>query len=716
MNNQWLTIEQIGGDIVLKKCSQDAVGLIEIPENVTCIADDAFEESNVTIKKLPEGLKAIGKNAFAGCSFYKPLVNLPESLEKIGENAFGWTDIMGLYIPASVTQIDGKILPGSCKLVIVDEGNSIYDSRNNCNAIIETASGKLIEGCENADIPYGVKEIGEYAFDHSTLMKIDLPDTLITIGKNAFFEISCPDDTVVEIPSSVKEIGDNAFYTDLWGCGLNIIIDGDTDIKLGTDITYSLAEVEVDNEEIRWTLENVRFGDECAGYSFAEKIEEIPSNCLRYSICQDIVEEIHIPVNVKHICEEAFDGCANLKKVVIYNSDVEIDLTAFSNCLSLTSIVDGYGNPIKVKDALLFYANPHKFVVEGKLDVPDGVEVIPDSAFKDCLGLVEVIIPESVHTIEYEAFCGCADLKKITMPESVSNIADNAFASCCLLDEIITSDIIKWKMNPHGFIVNGKLDVPDGVLSISRRQFKGNTELTDVVIPASVYSIGSHAFADCKNLKSISIPNNDTDRLLKCHVSSDAFDGCSQLSEIDVPYMIRWECFAETVILQHTQNGICTVPGYVADNIGTIRLNGCEEVETIEIPKGIRSLQITNCPNLKQVIYQGGCRIIVKDCPQYEHLVLDLRTSSLEHLTVENLNGYDKESITEVILPKSAKAIGHRAFQDWNALREIDIPESVQKVAKDAFKGCTNLKTIRVHGTLKVEWTEFEECNAEVLY
>ena len=83
-----------------------------------------------------------------------------------------------MYIPASVTQIDGRILPGTCKLVIVDEDNSIYDSRDNCNAIIETATGKLIEGCDYAEIPYGVEEIGEYAFAHRTLMKVELPDTL----------------------------------------------------------------------------------------------------------------------------------------------------------------------------------------------------------------------------------------------------------------------------------------------------------------------------------------------------------------------------------------------------------------------------------------------------------------------------------------------------------------------------------------------------------
>ena len=332
MNNQWLTIEQIGGDVVLKECSREAVGEIEIPENITYIADDAFEKSNVTIKNLPEGLKAIGKNAFASCSFYKPLVNLPESLEKIGEGAFARTNIKGLYIPASVTQIDGRILPGTCKLVIVDEDNSIYDSRDNCNAIIETATGKLIEGCDYAEIPYGVEEIGEYAFTSSTLVKVELPDTLKTIGREAFQRTRWLDDTVVEIeiPSSVREIGACAFNK-CWeeNEDVKIIIDGETDIKLGPEITYSPDDVEVDNEEIRWTLENVSF---CDGLAF-EHLEEIPSNCFKYSIYQDVLDAICIHPNVKHICNEAFEGCTHLKDVQICNSDVEIDLRAFKGCI-----------------------------------------------------------------------------------------------------------------------------------------------------------------------------------------------------------------------------------------------------------------------------------------------------------------------------------------------------------------------------------------------
>jgi hypothetical protein len=344
MNSQWLTIEQIGEDVVLKECSRDAKGVIELPENITHIADYAFAELDVTIKKMPSGLKEIGKNAFGLCSFDEPLVNLPKSLEKIGGGAFGGTNIIGLYIPASVKNIGGSILPLSCKLVIVDDDNLVYDSINNCNAIIETATGILIEGCDNADIPYGVKEIAQDAFSWRVMRKVDLPDTLITIGESAFQNITCPNNTVIEIPSSVRKIGLAAFHIECENYGFKVKIDSEVDIQLGDNITYSLDEIETDNEEMLWAQKHLY--DNGDGECYFTETEEIPSNCFKYSLHQNIVESVYIPAEVKCICEDAFEGCTNLKKVKIENPSIEIEDGAFNGCWSLISIVDGDDTPI----------------------------------------------------------------------------------------------------------------------------------------------------------------------------------------------------------------------------------------------------------------------------------------------------------------------------------------------------------------------------------
>lgn len=467
---------------------------------------------------MPIGLKAIGKNAFASCSFYRPLVNLPESLEKIGEGAFARTNIKGLHIPASVTQIDGRILPGTCKLVVVDEDNSIYDSRGNCNAIIETATGKLIEGCDYGYIPKGVEEICEYAFAHRTLMKVDLPHTLRKIGREAFAEVSWLVNTVVDddieveigIPSSVREIGDFAFNTfDDWYHGVKIIIDGKTDIKLGSEITCSPDDVEVDNEEIKWILENYNIYYD-SEFPF-EKIEEIPSNCLRYSIHQDDTIQC-IPGNVKHICKEAFEGCTHLERVEIYNSDVKIDLSAFKGCSSLASIIVDDGSEFiewdaEERDAVFFYANPYKFIVDGKLNVPDGVDIIPNSAFKNCLELTEVIIPESVEIIGCCAFENCKKLEKVTISEGVKEIGESAFSGCMSLQHVV---------------------LPDSVTKVDIRAFQDCTSLESIVLSKSLKEIEQHAFSGCSSLRELLIPASMET------IWPGSFSRCSSLERIVV--------------------------------------------------------------------------------------------------------------------------------------------------------------------------------------
>ena len=92
----------------------------------------------------------------------------------------------------------------------VASGNRFYDSRNNCNAIIETTSNTLISGCQNTIIPNSVTTIGNYAFDEiSSLTSITIPNSVTAIGYSAFFR--CSSLTSVTIPNSVTSIGNYAF-------------------------------------------------------------------------------------------------------------------------------------------------------------------------------------------------------------------------------------------------------------------------------------------------------------------------------------------------------------------------------------------------------------------------------------------------------------------------------------------------------------------------
>lgn len=170
----------------------DQTGLvsIEIPNSVTSIGDMSFAGcSNLITINLPANLISIGQEAFANCNSLVSFT-LPEKVSEIGDFAFWGCD--GL------------------KTISVNRNNSVYDSRNNCNAIIETAEDKLIVGCSTTIIPDNIKVLGNGAFSGCrNLYSIVLPKGVKEIGVHTFSD--CINLTSIDISSEVKTIGYQAF-------------------------------------------------------------------------------------------------------------------------------------------------------------------------------------------------------------------------------------------------------------------------------------------------------------------------------------------------------------------------------------------------------------------------------------------------------------------------------------------------------------------------
>ena len=187
----------------------EAPFVVRIPDGVSEIEYCAFEEdASVGVILIPDTVTKRRRFAFLDCSNLQDVV-IPESVNEIEGCAFwGCPKIRNVYIPKSVTKI-GSIIT-SAKTIKVDPENPVYDSRNDCNAIIETNTNTLINGCCGTIIPDSVTKIAEYAFQFCLHLpsNFKIPDSVREIGRNAF---DCCGLYSLRIPNSISRIETEVF-------------------------------------------------------------------------------------------------------------------------------------------------------------------------------------------------------------------------------------------------------------------------------------------------------------------------------------------------------------------------------------------------------------------------------------------------------------------------------------------------------------------------
>jgi hypothetical protein len=291
---------------------------------------------------------------------------------------------------------------------------------------------------------YQVVEIGNSAFYDCDLISITIPNSVTTIGDNAF--AFCVGLTSVTIPNSVTSIGKDAFR----GCfGLTSIVIPNSVTSIGDNAFFycsGLTSVTIPNKVTNIGRKTFYF---CSGLT-----------------------SVTIPNSVTSIGDDAFSHCIGLTSVIIPNSVTSIGSSAFDNCSGLTSVI-----------------------------IPNSVTSIGIYAFYDCSGLTSITIGNSVTSIGNSTFEGCHGLTSVTIPNSVTSIGGGAFRSSGLNSVTIGNGVTS--IGDYAFqYCYGLTSVTIGnnVMNIGRNAFSDCSVLTSVtVLNPTPIAIAQNVFTSRKN-------------------------------------------------------------------------------------------------------------------------------------------------------------------------------------------------------------------------
>ncbi len=684
---------------------RERISTITIENGVTNIGSYTFYGcTGLTYITIPNSVTSIGSVAFSNCTYLTSLT-IPNNVTSIENGAFyDCTGLATIAIPDSVTNIGINAFNGCTnleKIVIPDNviriGIGAFDNTAWYTAWYQAQSDGLIYINR---VLYKYK--GSMPEDTEIIIK---PDT-VSISDSVFK--SCTNLIGVTIPDSVTSIGDYSFYN----C---------TNLK---SISFPCSKISVGNYAFSGctNISELYLSDIAAwcNYSYNPFLESLQSIVLYLN--GEKVSDLVIPEGVTSISPTAFSGCGSLTNIIIPDSVTNIGNHAFSNCTNITSVA--LGNQVKsIGDSAFSGCSSLE-----NITISDSVTNIGNHAFSNCTNITSVALGNQVKSIGDSAFSGCSSLENITISDSVTNIGNHAFSNCTNITSVALGNQVK---------------------SIGDSAFSGCSSLENITISDSVTQIGNSAFSDCSNITSVTLGNQV--KIIK----DKAFSGCYSLknvyytgsptnwNEISIGYNTEfkkaklyythcgkdlswsWESAIKTLTISgngtmYDFNLPSQLPWYAEQvNIETVVIEqgvtsigsifqGCTNLTSLIIPDSVTSISektFSDCTNLAFVDISSlaaWCQIDFFDNPLSKGgvvLYVDGKKAinitipnNVEYISANAFKGYD--SLKSLVLPDSVKSIEENAFYGCSRLSNIVFGNGLTTIEKNAYSGCTSLTSV----------------------
>ena len=649
---------------------------VEIPSSVYSIRAFAFENcTGLTSITIPNNVKEMGMYAFKGCT------GLTEAVVNCNIGQYGFdncTSLKTLTIGKDVESVSSYDFSGCTALtdITVDSENAKYDSRNNCNAIIETASNRLILASKSTVIPSSVTAIGGGAFTACADMDITIPSTVISIANGAFngtrrlyFESEEP-----------ATITGNIFG---WGAVY---------VSTAAYDTYCNADV--------WS----EYKDKIVTTEFADRYVEATSVEGRSGVFEEIGED-----NLGKVVKLKVKGAINSYDMIVFRDKMpllnELDL---SEATVVASSKTFYNNKYSTGNNSLggyaFYNTELLKLTSVKL--PKDLEILGDYAFNGCSKLESVDASATATlNIGARAFENCPKLTEFVSPEKISEVGNYAFKDCDKLEEIELNDITG-SIGMNAFENCSRLEtIHIGSISgnIQQYAFYNCYSLEDIKVGTMDGNLNDYAFGYCRALKSVEFaqgPARIGTRLFDQSHNLESFVAGEGLLEI-----ANRAFYADTTV---------TVSPLMKQTVNIPRKN----LKKVALPQSVQSIgkeAFYNCPSLSDFTMPQGVTSIGEwafyDCRALNNIIIPNGVTeladyafygcvSLKDVTFPNaLTTIGKRSFSvcgfeSLKLPPTVTTIEDEAFLSCGSLTELHIPSAMENIGEAAFRNCSRLNAI----------------------